>query len=115
MLCSKCNHEMGRIDARRPGQYPRELLDYWPNCPDCAAGGPWCAAALLPARPPRGRRYSVYLSDDVFAAAKASGLPYAELVRRGLERGESAGKPIDVATLERVLGEELRAHLSGHE
>jgi hypothetical protein len=31
-----------------------------------------------------GQRSSVYLSDDLAAAVKASGVPLAELVRRGL-------------------------------
>ena len=31
-----------------------------------------------------GRRTSLYLSDDLEAAVRASGLPLAELVRRGL-------------------------------
>jgi len=31
-----------------------------------------------------GQRTSVYLDDDLHAAAKASGIPLAELVRRGL-------------------------------
>lgn len=32
-----------------------------------------------------GQKTSVYLADDVAAAAKASGVPLGELVRRGLE------------------------------
>jgi len=34
-----------------------------------------------------GKRTSVYLSDSLAAAVEASGLPLAELIRRGLEGG----------------------------
>jgi hypothetical protein len=34
-----------------------------------------------------GQRSSVYLADDLAAAVKASGVPLAELVRRGLTTG----------------------------
>jgi hypothetical protein len=34
-----------------------------------------------------GQRSSVYLADDLAAAVKASGVPLAELVRRGLAAG----------------------------
>jgi len=54
-----------------------------------------------------GQRTSIYLSDDLAAMVKASRIPLAELVRRGL----NAGGPVDEATLEatlrRVLDEKL--------
>lgn len=50
-----------------------------------------------------GLRTSVYLSDELAAMWKASGIPLAELVRRGL----AAGGPVDEATLRRVLDEKL--------
>jgi hypothetical protein len=36
-----------------------------------------------------GQRSSVYLADDLAAAVKASGVPLAELVRRGLAAGDA--------------------------
>ena len=50
-----------------------------------------------------GQRTSIYLSDDLAAMVKASRIPLAELVRRGL----NAGGPVDEATLRHVLREEL--------
>jgi hypothetical protein len=50
-----------------------------------------------------GQRTSIYLSDELAAMVKASRLPLAELVRRGL----NAGGPVDEATLRRVLDEKL--------
>lgn len=50
-----------------------------------------------------GLRTSVYLSDELAAMWRASKLPLAEVVRRGL----SAGGPVDEATLRHVLREEL--------
>ena len=50
-----------------------------------------------------GLRTSVYLSDELAAMWRASRLPLAEVVRRGL----SAGGPVDEATLRHVLREEL--------
>ena len=50
-----------------------------------------------------GLRTSVYLSDELAAMWRASGVPLAELIRRGL----SAGGPVDEATLCRVLDEKL--------
>jgi hypothetical protein len=50
-----------------------------------------------------GLRTSVYLSDGLAAMWRASGLPLAEVIRRGL----SAGGPVDEATLRQVLREEL--------
>ena len=38
-----------------------------------------------------GQRSSVYLADDLAAAVKASGVPLAELVRRGLRREQGRG------------------------
>ena len=52
-----------------------------------------------------GLRTSVYLSDELAAMWRASKLPLAEVVRRGL----SAGGPVDEATLRHVLREELAA------
>ena len=50
-----------------------------------------------------GLRTSVYLSDELAAMWRASGVPLAEVIRRGL----SAGGPVDEATLRRVIREEL--------
>ena len=50
-----------------------------------------------------GRRTSVYLSDELDAMWKASGVPLGEIVRRGL----AAGGPVDEATLRQVLDEKL--------
>jgi len=51
-----------------------------------------------------GRKTSVYLSDEISGRVKASGLPIAELVRRGLDAGEP---PELEATLRRVIRQEL--------
>lgn len=50
-----------------------------------------------------GLRTSVYLSDELAAMWKASGLRLGEVIRRGLE----AAGPVDEATLRRVLDEKL--------
>ena len=50
-----------------------------------------------------GLRTSVYLSDELAAMWRASGVPLAEVIRRGL----SAGGPVDEVTLRHVLREEL--------
>lgn len=50
-----------------------------------------------------GLRTSVYLSDELAAMWKASGVPLAEVIRRGL----AAGGPVDEATLRSVLDEKL--------
>ena len=50
-----------------------------------------------------GLRTSVYLSDELAAMWKASGLRLGEVIRRGLE----AGGPVDEVTLCRVLDEKL--------
>ena len=52
-----------------------------------------------------GLRTSVYLSGELAAMWRASGVPLAELIRRGL----SAGGPVDEVTLRQVLREELAA------
>ena len=52
-----------------------------------------------------GVRTSIYLSNDLAAKWRASGVPLGELVRRGL----AAGGPVDEATLRHVLREELAA------
>ena len=46
-----------------------------------------------------GQRSSVYLADDLAAAVKASGVPLAELVRRGLAAGTADVAPPMVGTL----------------
>jgi hypothetical protein len=56
-----------------------------------------------------GQKTSVYLSDDVAAKAKASGVTLGELVRRGLEAGEPESLE---AMLRRVVREELAAVLA---
>ena len=53
-----------------------------------------------------GKKTSVWLSDDLLAGWHASRLPLAELVRRGLEM-DAPGRPLDEATLCRVLDEKL--------
>lgn len=40
-----------------------------------------------------GQRTSVYLDDDLHAAVKASGVPLAELIRRGLVAGTAGVTP----------------------
>jgi hypothetical protein len=40
-----------------------------------------------------GKRTSVYLSDGLAAAVSASGVPLAELIRRGLGAGSTAEPP----------------------
>ena len=54
-----------------------------------------------------GLRTSIYLTDELATIWKASGLPAAEVFRRGL----NTGGPVDEATLEttlrRVLDEKL--------
>lgn len=50
-----------------------------------------------------GLRTSVYLTDELTAMWRASKLPLAEVIRRGL----NAGGPVDEATLRHVLREEL--------
>ena len=55
-----------------------------------------------------GLKTSVYLSDDLAAQWRASKLPLAEVIRRGLTRSDS--EPVTRASLREVLREEL-AHL----
>ena len=50
-----------------------------------------------------GLRTSVYLSDELRAMWKASGLPLGEVIRRGLQ----AGGPVDEVTCRRIVREEL--------
>ena len=50
-----------------------------------------------------GRKTSVYLSDDLDAQVRASKLPLAELIRRGLARSDA--EPVTLA--------DLRAELAG--
>lgn len=47
-----------------------------------------------------GKRTSVYLSDDLAEAVERSGIPLAELVRRGLGRSEPAS---DTEIMRRAL------------
>lgn len=58
-----------------------------------------------------GKKSSVWLSDELVAGWKASRLPLAELVRRGLEM-ESPGGQLDEATLRRVVREIIRDELA---
>jgi hypothetical protein len=41
-----------------------------------------------------GQRTSVYLDDDLHAAVKASDVPLAELVRRGLAASSASEEPV---------------------
>jgi hypothetical protein len=50
-----------------------------------AARGLWYLAVLGTTMAAVGKRTSVYLSDDLAAAVRASGVPLGELIRRGLE------------------------------
>ena len=50
-----------------------------------------------------GLRTSVYLTDELNAMWRASRLPLAEVIRRGL----AAGGPVDEVTLRQILREEL--------
>ena len=52
-----------------------------------------------------GLRTSVYLTDELNAMWRASKLPLAEVIRRGL----AAGGPVDEVTLRQILREELAA------
>lgn len=54
----------------------------------------------------------MWLSDDLEAARRASRLPLAELVRRGLGL-EAVGSPVDEPTLRRVVREIVRDELAG--
>ena len=54
----------------------------------------------------------MWLSDDLEAAWRASRLPLAELVRRGLGM-EAAGSPVDEPTLRRAVREIIRDELAG--
>jgi hypothetical protein len=49
-----------------------------------------------------GKRTSVYLSDELADAVKASGIPPAELIRRGLDVSPSAQVP-EIETMRRAL------------
>jgi hypothetical protein len=59
-----------------------------------------------------GKKTSVWLSDDLVAGWRASRLPLAELVRRGLELG-APGRPVDEVTHEAILRRVLREELAG--
>ena len=50
-----------------------------------------------------GHRVSIYLTDELWDAWKATGVPLGELVRRGLE----AGGPVTAAEMRGLLGEWL--------
>ena len=52
-----------------------------------------------------GLKTSVYLSDDLAASWRASKLPLAEVIRRGLASGD--GEPVTKTVLRDVLREEL--------
>ena len=58
-----------------------------------------------------GKKSSVWLSSDLVAGWKASGLPLAELVRRGLEMG-APDRPLDESTLRRAVREIVREELA---
>ena len=49
-----------------------------------------------------GKRTSLYLSDELEAAVKASGLPLAELIRRGLHAPPAAPEAIPAECFEDV-------------
>jgi hypothetical protein len=55
-----------------------------------------------------GLRTSVYLSDELAAMWKASGLRLGEVIRRGLE----ASGPVDEVTLEATLRRVIRDELA---
>jgi hypothetical protein len=52
-----------------------------------------------------GLKTSVYLSDDLAAQWRASKLPLAEVIRRGLTRSDE--EPVTKASLRHILREEL--------
>lgn len=52
-----------------------------------------------------GRKTSVYLSEELSAQVEASGVPLAELIRRGLAANEP--EPLE-DTIRRILRDELR-------
>lgn len=52
-----------------------------------------------------GRKTSVYLSEELSAQVEASGVPLAELIRRGLAADEP--EPLE-DTIRRILRDELR-------
>ena len=56
-------------------------------------------------------RTSVYLTSDLAARWRATGLPMAEVFRRGLEVIES-GPPDLEGTIRRVVREEVRAEMA---
>ena len=58
-----------------------------------------------------GLRTSVYLTDELEAAWKASGVPLGELVRRGL--GERAPEQAAAAGAAEAVRDEIRAALAG--
>ena len=53
----------------------------------------------------------MWLDDDLVSGWKASRLPLAELVRRGLEM-DAPGRPLDEVTLRRAVREVVRDELS---
>jgi hypothetical protein len=58
-----------------------------------------------------GRKTSVYLSEQLAAEVEQSGVPLAELVRRGLAAGEP--EPIE-DTLRRIVRDEIRNAIDQH-
>ena len=102
-LCARCNVLMAAVDARKPGPHLDALLSYWSNCPDCLASGAWSPGTAPVKVPYRGQKTSIYLSADLAAAVKASGVPLAELIRRGL----GVSGPVDADTLRLVLTDVL--------
>lgn len=56
-----------------------------------------------------GLRTSVYLTDELNAMWRASRLPLAEVIRRGL----AAGGPVDEITMRHAVREIIREELSG--
>ena len=111
-LCTRCNHAMRKVDARHPGPHLQALLDHWANCPDCSADGAWSPGDTPAERPRRGGKRSVYLSDELAARWRATGLPLAEVIRRGLDtiEGTTPGPRYDIEDIRRVLREELARH-----
>lgn len=58
-----------------------------------------------------GKKTSVWLDDDLWRGWKASRLPLAELVRRGLEM-DAPSRPLDEPALRRVVREIIRDELA---
>jgi hypothetical protein len=60
-----------------------------------------------------GKRTSVYLSEELDAAVKASGVPIADLIRRGLEAGTPADVAVQLAAIRADIAILLEAQRGG--